>query len=511
MAWLLVGCANNRPTVIVITTNPDEEQQTISSSPVSTAYPTDIAPTTIIEPLNVSNNVEDQYIVQSGDTLSTIAASYGISLQTLIITNQITNPDLLEVGQVILIPKPPTESTPFTELIPNSRLVRSLRSELNIELLLSDYNSYLSKSLDTVPTRQADGSERNDILSGFAIVERVSLEYSVDPRLLVTFLEYRAKWVSQSEVPEELVSYPLINIENSSGFNRSGLYRQLSWLANELNRGYYGRKYRDFKILDFVDGTRLNYREELSAGTIALQYVLAISNSYQQWSFDVNNGGFIATYKRLFGDPFANDFETIPDDLLQPNLDLPFQQNDVWRFTGGVHGGWGSGSAWAALDFAPPDKPEDVNSFCYTSQYAIVAVASGYIVRISNGAIVLDLDGDGNESTGWSILYLHVSADDSLREGQLVEAGEILGYASCYGGFSTATHLHIARRYNGEWIPADCMLCSTAQTIPNFVMSNWRAVGLENQEYQGFMVNDSQSKQIVAEQTRGTNINEISR
>ena len=122
--------------------------------------------------------------------------------------------------------------------------------------------------------------------------------------------------------------------------------------------------------------------------------------------------------------------------------------------------------------------------------------------------MVLDIDGDGYESSGWTILYLHISIDPSITVGQTVQVGQTLGYASCHGGFSSATHLHIARRYNGEWIPADCINCSAE--IPSFVMSNWEAVGLQNQEYQGYMVNTSNNQQAIAEQGRKTTINEIS-
>jgi hypothetical protein len=33
--------------------------------------------------------------------------------------------------------------------------------------------------------------------------------------------------------------------------------------------------------------------------------------------------------------------------------------------------------------------------------------------------------------------------------------GDTLGHPSCEGGFATGTHVHIARKYNGEWIAAD--------------------------------------------------------
>ena len=62
------------------------------------------------------------------------------------------------------------------------------------------------------------------------------------------------------------------------------------------------------------------------------------------------------------------------------------------------------GSAWASLDFAPPDERTDTTPFCFTSQFAVRAVAPGVIARSGDGAVILDLDGDGDESTGWTIL-----------------------------------------------------------------------------------------------------------
>jgi hypothetical protein len=35
-----------------------------------------------------------------------------------------------------------------------------------------------------------------------------------------------------------------------------------------------------------------------------------------------------------------------------------------------------------------------------------------------------------------------------------VKTGDRIGHPSCEGGAANATHVHIARRYNGEWIPA---------------------------------------------------------
>jgi hypothetical protein len=59
--------------------------------------------------------------------------------------------------------------------------------------------------------------------------------------------------------------------------------------------------------------------------------------------------------------------------------------------------------------------------------------------------------------------------------------------------------MHLARRYNGEWIPAD-------QDVP-FVLDGWTTVGL-GLEYDGFLRKDGQT--IEAWDGRDS-VNEIQR
>ncbi|MEM5774905.1 MAG: M23 family metallopeptidase, partial [Anaerolineaceae bacterium] len=110
-----------------------------------------------------------------------------------------------------------------------------------------------------------------------------------------------------------------------------------------------------------------------------------------------------------------------------------------------------------ALDFAPPT----MTSGCIPSSEWVTAVASGVVTRSYNGAVVVDLDGDGYEQTGWSIFYMHISYDGRVKAGDWVDVGDRIGHPSCEGGVSTGTHLHIARKYNGEWVPADGPLAFT--------------------------------------------------
>jgi hypothetical protein len=111
-----------------------------------------------------------------------------------------------------------------------------------------------------------------------------------------------------------------------------------------------------------------------------------------------------------------------------------------------------------------------------------VASASGLITRSENGLVVLDLDGDGREETGWVMIYLHLAAESRMPAGIVVEQGARLGHPSCEGGMATGTHLHIARKYNGEWILADGPL--------PFTLSGWIARA-GTRPYQGALLRGS--------------------
>lgn len=489
----------------------DQTAQAIEEAP----QPND-APTASATVYDISRQTETEiqdpqpatHTVKPGDTLTRIADRYEVSINALLGANDLPNPDYLAVGQVINLPQAPVEYTASFRILPDSRLVRSIGAyRFNVEDYLSSQPGILPRMTLLIPTRLADGRPREDQLSGSQIVERVSREYSVDARLLLAFLEHFARLITDSEADEQAQLYPLLAPTPSSGILRGGLYNQLSWLADQLNKGYYDWKYRGQTIHESADGSRRFYHPDLNAASIALQFVIAQMRDVAQWEIDVSETGIYSTYRRLFGDPSPDSRQTTPANLAQPELTLPFPRGDAWRFTGGFHGGWGNGSAWAAVDFAPPDEAA---GWCYTSAFPVIAVARGLVVRLGDGLIVLDLDQDGDEGSGWTILYLHVSPHDSLREGEAVDAGNILGYASCAGGFSTATHLHIARRYNGEWIPAHCNRCPPGVAVPPFVMSNWEVVGLGNQLYQGFLVNTLDNRSVIAEQGRFTDVNAIS-
>lgn len=409
----------------------------------------------------------EYYTVQYGDSLGNIALMYNLDLASLIAANELANPDVLEIGQVITIPAPQPGADPSDfKIIPDSELVYGpVSSSLDIEAFVNSRNGYLETYREKVEKVEMTGAQ---------IVERVSREFSVNPRLLLALLEYRSGWVTSRQISGSLIDYPM-GLQDPV---RKGLYLQLAWTAKQLNRGYYLWKINAISFAGFANGRLAPLSPAINAGTAAVQYMLGVGSSPEAWEKAVSENGVYRTFTNFFGIPFDLGVEPlIPADLSQPELSLPFEPGVLWSFTSGPHAGWGDGSAWAALDFAPPG--EELG--CFSSDEWITAAADGLVVRSGGGAVVLDLDGDGLEQTGWTILYMHIETRDRIAEGTWVNRGDRLGHASCEGGFSNGTHVHIARRYNGEWISADT-------DIP-FVLGGWISAG-DGEEYSGTLTKD---------------------
>jgi murein DD-endopeptidase MepM/ murein hydrolase activator NlpD len=190
----------------------------------------------------------------------------------------------------------------------------------------------------------------------------------------------------------------------------------------------------------------------------------------------------------MFGNPWLRAQSIgplLPPELPQPNLTLPFLIGPMWSYTGGPHGAWEQDGSWAAVDFAPGST----QSGCVDSDAWVAASAAGVVVRSERGIVTLDLDGDGYEQTGWVLVYLHIATEDRVEAGRFREAGQTLGHPSCEGGFSTGTHVHMARKLNGEWMAAD-------GPIP-FVLSGWR-VHTGNAPYKGTLTRGDDT--VVASQ-----------
>jgi LasA protease len=425
------------------------------------------------------------YVVQPGDMLSAIAQNYRVNMEALAQVNNIVDVNSLKVGQTLTIPVVTILpiGPPF-KILPDSELVYGpLSGFFDIKAFIQDKHGYLETYTDFVNGEPLDAAQ---------IVEKAAQEISISPRILLALLEYRSGWVTNPNPDPSLGELPFGILDGS----HAGLYRQLLWVANTLNNGYF--LWRSGGTTDWVlvDGSVVPINPTINAGTAGVQNFFAQLDDYSTWLRDVSPDGFYKTYYSLFGYPFDMAIEPlIPANLVQPVMELPFGSGEIWSFTGGPHLAWDAGTPYGALDFAPPGEAQG----CVEVDYWVTAVADGLVTRTGDGEVIQDLDGDGNEGSGWVILYMHILNRDRVQPGTYLHANERVGHPSCEGGESSGTHVHLARKFNGEWI-------SAIGSVP-FNLSGWISAGT-GEQYVGTLTRNG----LVVENFEGNStVNQIQR
>ncbi len=444
-----------QPTMILPTASSDdapEEAVAITPFPTRPAYD----PGELVD-----------YVAQTGDTLPALAARFNTTVAEIRDVNEFipTDATTMPPGMPMKIPiyYRPLWGTPY-QILPDAAFINGPDiSDFNSQTFIVQHQGWISR----YTAWAFDGTR-----SAGEIIDYVAINYSISPKLLLALLDYQGGAFSDAYLDSN-------DEENILGLESdywTGVYLQLSFASNILNDGYY--RWREGSLLEFEleDGSLVRPDPWQNAATVALQYFFSQILSIEDYNRAIGPDGFILTYQRLFGDPW-NIESHIPGSLTQLEMILPYENNKIWAYTGGPHTGWGSMAPWAALDFAPPSEVTG----CYETSVPATAVADGVVVRDGEGILVLDLDGDGDEHTGWVVFYLHIAERDRVPVGTIVEAGDFLGYPSCEGGHSTGTHIHIARKYNGEWMVADGI-------IP-FVLSGWYPER-GSEPYEGWLVKD---------------------
>ncbi len=382
------------------------------------------------------------YTAQTGDTLPALALRFNTTVDEILLANPQIPQDATTMppGMPMKIPiyYLALWASPF-QIIPDHAFVDGpTNTGFNAAAFVESQPGWLKDYRIYAGSKWRSGAE---------MVEYVASNYSVSPRLLLAILEYQTGALTQTTQPDTKQILGL-----SRKFWESP-YLQLVLAANILNNGYYG--WRSGALLEFEDVDNILIRPDpwQNAGSVAMQFYYSNLYSGNEYALATGPDGFSQTFKDLFGDPWDDSFVQIPGSLQQPDFMLPFQYDQVWSYTGGPHTGWGSGEPLAAIDFAPPSEKSGCVSV--KPENYVTAMADGLVVRSSIDGVALDLDKDGNERTGWVIFYLHLAPEQRVPVGMELKAGDKMGYPSCVGGHATGTHVHIARKYNGEWILAD--------------------------------------------------------
>jgi LasA protease len=435
VAFLLIlsACAPSQGPAIIF---PEQTTPSPTPEPEITPYPT--------RPAYKPGELVD-YVAQTGDTLPALASHFNTTVPQIMEANPVIPKDVttLPPGLPMKIPVYylPLWGTPY-QIIPDGLFVDGpAQVGFDTTAFITQFPGWLKNYREYAGDANRTGAE---------IVDYVAANFSISPRLLVAVLEYQAGALSSSAPLNG--TYPL----GYEDYAHQGVYLQLVWAANLLNNGYYGWRTGRLTQFDHPDGRQERPDPWQNAATVALQYYFSRTMSARAYAVATAQNGFAQTYINLFGDPWESNPAKeggqpfIPGSLQQPALRLPFAAGETWNYTGGPHTGWGKGDPFAAIDFAPSGVKE-----CSPSGNWVTAMADGIVVREDTGVVVLDLDGDQDEHTGWVLFYLHMGNQGKVQLGATVRAGDRLGHPSCEGGEATGTHVHIVRKYNGEWIPAD--------------------------------------------------------
>lgn len=440
IVFLVSACSSQVNTQAVPAAAPSETNLLI---PPSTPLPTrpSFAPGQLVD-----------YTAQSGDTLPALAVRFNTSVDEILSTNSFIPREATTLPQGMPMKIPiyyrALWDSPF-QILPDHAFVNSpTASGFNTAAFVESQPGWLKNY------RAYVGGETR---SGAELVDYVAVNYSINPRLLLAILEYQGGALS---LPEPPVRKRLLGLPRQFWDSH---YLQLVLAANTLNNGYYA--WRGGLLIEFEDKDGNLHRPDpwQNAGSAALQYYFSRMFSGADYNRAISHDGLYQVYVQYFGNPWEDSFELIPGSLAQPELFLPFPASQTWNYTGGPHTGWGTGEPFSALDFAPPSE----KSGCIPAkpENFAVAMADGLVVRSRVDGVALDLDKDGDERTGWVIFYLHLATNERVTVGTELRAGDKMGYPSCEGGRATGTHVHIARKYNGEWILADSAL--------PFVVSGW--------------------------------------
>lgn len=377
------------------------------------------------------------YVTQSGDTVNVLAGRFNTTAAEIVAANPGLSPTAtLASGRDLLIPAYylPLGGTPF-KIIPDSEFV------YGPDQAGFDLAGYLAAQPGAARTYTAFVNQQQR--DAAATVQYVAQQYSLNPRLLLALMEWRSRALSDPAAGPA----PFGPVPDRSA---KDWYLQMLWVAEQLSVGYYGWRTGELTTIELAEGYSIRIDSYQNAGTVAVQYLLAQWLTQADFEAAAGPNGFAATYRALWGEVWAAPSDIWPGDLAQPALALPFAPDRVWTFTGGPHPAWGRRVPWAAVDFAPAGV-----SGCQPSAEFALAAAPGVVARAGDSTVVLDLDGDGDEGTGWVLVYFHIAAHEMTPAGTVLQTGDPIGHPSCEGGTATGTHIHLARRYNGEWMIAD--------------------------------------------------------
>jgi len=240
---VVMGCAGRSSeadaTPLVATASPastssptpsPENTQASSATPTRTvAPPTSTAtPTVLVSPTPGPTVAPDLALefstLKPNQYLGYVAQRYGVSLDELVQFSGIDNPDVVLIGQGLIIPHHTDRYTPDEVLLPDSELVYG---QGYVDFDLHAFVAQQGGRLAQVSMAGLDG----ETWSGADVVERVAARYSVGPRVLLALMEAGSGWVTDPDPQGNAADYPLAGPAAPTGVDRRRAQPRLLRLA----------------------------------------------------------------------------------------------------------------------------------------------------------------------------------------------------------------------------------------------------------------------------------------
>ena len=203
------------------------------------------------------------YIAQNGDSLISLASHFNTTVQEILDANPVIPADAttLPPGLPMQIPIYYRDfwGTPY-QIIPDSHFINGPAGiGFDTEEFVSSQNGWLKDYVE-----YAAGQTR----TGAQIIDYIARNYSISPRVLLAAADHLGGALSDPILPEDSLTYPL----GYRHYRYKGFYRQLIWMANRLNNGYYG--WRNGSLIEFelYDSTLERPDPWQNAASVSIHY-----------------------------------------------------------------------------------------------------------------------------------------------------------------------------------------------------------------------------------------------
>jgi len=210
------------------------------------------------------------YYTIAGDSLPVVSLRFGVDMGSITSPNSIDPEGLLSPDQLLIIPNRLDITSSKMKLLPDSEVTFSPSTiDFDIHGYVDTAGGYLSSYKEYLATGWTNGAD---------VISRVALEYSVNPRLLLAFLEFKSGWVYGQPQDIFAQTYPM----GYAVEGKEDLYQQAAWFASTVMDGYYGWREGRRLVISFQDGQVLRLAPQLNAGTVGLMNVFSYLYDFEE-------------------------------------------------------------------------------------------------------------------------------------------------------------------------------------------------------------------------------------